>query len=559
SLPAGARVLEAEYGLTRARIVVESPEPFRVRFFWYFFPGWQGRLDGQPLPLGPEGPHGLLAADIPAGRHEVTVFFGDTPLRQWAWRLSAASGFIFLILILLRLRRPVRSGEPLHQWQNRWEDGTLSPPTLVSFALLGIVLTLVKTFYLDRCENPFCRTLFDGRQVRGVEVPLEVNFGNQMVLMGYDLPTPTVRADEPVEVILYWRIVPPVETDYSVGLHLVDERGFLYGQQDNMHPAYPYPTSRLRPDQYAKDIHRLTPWEGTPPGRYTLLVVVYDRSGRRLDLRDAAGNSLGTTAYPLAQVEIVRPRRFPPVEKLPLRTGLNANTGGNLRLVGIGSLPEEVEVGQPFLLTLFWQAVQPPDGDYLARLRLLGADGTLIAEAVQPPGRTDYPTSSWTRGEIVRDVWSFSVPVALPTDPKAPVSAGTYTLHLDLVGGDSRPISPGVDLGTLRVTVPVRDFVPPVVPNPMDVRLGEMATLVGYGPLPSVLRPGETFTLTLYWRADAQIDRSYVVFAHLVGPDGRIYAQQDSVPVGWTRPTTGWFPGEFIRDAYQLTVSPAAP
>jgi hypothetical protein len=50
-----------------------------------------------------------------------------------------------------------------------------------------------------------------------------------------------------------------VNTDYSVGLHLVDERGILYGQQDNMHPAYPHPTSRLRPDQYAQDRHLLRP------------------------------------------------------------------------------------------------------------------------------------------------------------------------------------------------------------------------------------------------------------------------------------------------------------
>lgn len=413
SIPAGARALEAAYGLTWARVTVESPEPFRIRFLWYFFPGWYGRLDGRPLPLGPDGPHGLLGADIPAGRHEVVVFFGDTPLRRWAWGISGASGLLFLIALLFARQagREARRPEPTF-------GGPLSPGILGICAVLGISLTLVKTFYLDRYDNPFRRTLFDGQQVRGVDVPLEVNFGNQMVLMGYDLPTPAVRADEPIEVTLYWRILPPVETDYSVGLHLVDERGFLYGQQDNMHPAYPYPTSRLRPDQYAKDVHRLTPWEGTPPGRYTLLVVVYGPDGRRLDLRDGAGNSLGTTAYPLTAVEVRRPRRFPPVEKLPLKARLDAEMGGGLRLVGTGPLPEEVEVGQPFPLTLFWQALRPPDGNYLARLRLVGTNGTAVAEAAQAPGRADYPTSAWTAGEIVRDIWSFSVPVPCrPTRP----------------------------------------------------------------------------------------------------------------------------------------------
>jgi hypothetical protein len=554
SLPAGARVLEARYGLTQAHLTLESDQPFRIRFLWYFFPGWQGWLDGQPLPLEPDGPHGLIAADIPAGRHTVTVVFGETPLRRWAWRLSGLSAPLLLLAVLWTGRR-------------RRETSPLSPPfggplslrVLGVCALLAVGLTVVKTLYLDRYDNPFRRTLFDGRQVRGVDVPLEVNFGNQMVLMGYDLPTPAVRADEPLEVILYWRVLPPVNTDYSVGLHLVDERGILYGQQDNMHPAYPYPTSRLHPNQYARDPHFLTPWEGTPPGRYTLLVIVYGPDGRRLDLRDGAGNPLGTTAYPLAQVEIRRPWRFPPPERLPTQTRLEAEVGGHLRLVGIGPLPEAVEVGQPFLLTLFWQAVERPDGAYRARLCLRGTDGTVVAEAMQTPGRADVPTSSWTRGELVRDVWSFLVPVALPTDPKTPVPAGTYALHLDLIGEDGAPVAPGVDIGALRVTVPERTFTAPPIPHPVGLRLGEWATLLGHGPLPAALRPGETFSLVLYWRADGLIPRSYTVFVHLVGPDGRIYAQQDAVPGGWTRPTTGWFPGEFLRDEYRLTVDPSAP
>ncbi len=554
SLPAGAHVLEARYGLTQAHLTLESDQPFRIRFLWYFFPGWQGWLDGQPLPLEPDGPHGLIAADIPAGRHTVTVVFGETPLRRWAWRLSGMGALLLLLAVLWTGRRR-RETSPLAPPFG----GPLSLSVLGTCALFAVGLTVVKTLYLDRYDNPFRRTLFDSRQVRGVDVPLEVNFGNQMVLMGYDLPTPTVRADEPLEVILYWRVLPPVTTDYSVGLHLVDERGIMYGQQDNMHPAYPYPTSRLRPDQYAQDQHLLTPWEGTPPGRYTLLVIVYGPDGRRLDLRDGAGNPLGTTAYPLAQVEIRRPRRFPPPERLPIQTRLDADVGGGLRLVGVGPLPEAVEVGQSFLLTLFWRAAERPDGAYLARLRLQGTDGGVVAEAVQTPGRADHPTSSWTRGELVRDVWSFIVPVALPADPKTPVPAGTYTLHLDLIGEDGALLAASVGIGALRVTVPERTFTAPPIPHPVGLRLGEWATLLGHGPLPATLRPGETFTLTLYWRADGLIPRSYTVFVHLVGPDGRIYAQQDAVPAGWTRPTTGWFPGEILRDDYSLTVGPSAP
>ncbi len=125
--------------------------------------------------------------------------------------------------------------------------------------------------------------------------------------------------------------------------------------------------------------------------------------------------------------------------------------------------------------------------------------------------------------------------------------------------GRRSPLAASVDIGALRVTVPERTFTAPPIPHPVGLRLGEWATLLGHGPLPTALRPGETFHLTLYWRADGLIPRSYTVFVHLVGPDGRIYAQQDAVPAGWTRPTTGWFPGEVVRDDYPLTVDSSAP
>lgn len=544
-------VLEASYGLTEARLVVESENGFRLRFLWYFFPGWHAWLDGHPVPPVPDGPHGLLALDVPPGRHEVYVIFGDTPIRKCAWLLSIASGVLF-ILTTLRIRRtgPERFGTagPI--------AGSLQP--LLICALLAGALGVTKTVYLDRFYNPLRRTLFNGQQVQSVDIPLNVNFGNQLILMGCDLPARTVNADRSLEVILYWRIVSPLDKDYSAGLHLVDERGILYGQQDNMHPG-DCPTSHLRPDQYVRDVHRLTPWEGTPPGRYTLLVMVYNRDGHRLDLRDEAGNSLGTTVHQLARVEVLPPAHFPPVDRLPIQERLDAGMGSALRLVGIGHLPDSIEVGQSFHLNLFWQAVRKPETVYQARLHIYDQDGTLITGSIWLPGRADYPTTHWKSGEIVRDVQSIFVPVALPVNPEIPVPAGTGKLHLDLLDEKGLPISEGVDLGNLTISVPERTFIPPSASPLQGFHLGEMATATGYDLAPSTLRAGNTLTLTIYWQANMFIERSYTVFVHLVGPDGRIYAQQDLPPAGGTRPTTGWFPGEFIRDMYLLTVDPLAP
>ena len=52
---------------------------------------------------------------------------------------------------------------------------------------------------------------------------------------------------------------------------------------------------------------------------------------------------------------------------------------------------------------------------------------------------------------------------------------------------------------------------------------------------------------------------SYRVFIHLVNTDGQILAQADGEPASWSRPTTGWVPGEYILDEHSLTLPPTLP
>jgi hypothetical protein len=47
---------------------------------------------------------------------------------------------------------------------------------------------------------------------------------------------------------------------------------------------------------------------------------------------------------------------------------------------------------------------------------------------------------------------------------------------------------------------------------------------------------------------------SYRVFVHLVDEAGHILDQSDAEPAGWTRPTTGWAPGEYVIDRHRLLI-----
>ena len=83
-----------------------------------------------------------------------------------------------------------------------------------------------------------------------------------------------------------------------------------------------------------------------------------------------------------------------------------------------------------------------------------------------------------------------------------------------------------------------------------------LITLVGLtqSPVSNLQSP-----LTLLWRAEAEMPTSYRVFIHLVDANGQILAQTDGEPANWSRPTTGWVPGEYILDDHTLTLPPDLP
>jgi hypothetical protein len=541
SLPTGARVVEARYGLTTADLVLDTAADFTATFNWYFFPGWHAQLDGRPRKLYPVGDHGLVGVDVPAGRHHLEVELRATPLRRWASIVSIAS-----FIVLLSSMGLWRDGGELVSFQRpgRWSRGW------VGCVVVGLMLFGLKSLYLDHHETIFRRTRFDGTTVADVETSLQVNFGDELVLLGHDLESAVVPADGSLDLNLYWTAAQPLTADYSIAAHLVDDQGRRYGQDDSQHPGG-YPTSRWELDAYARDHHRLAPWPGTPPGEYMLLIGVYDlTSGGHLEVWDASGSPLGTT-YALATVRVTHPNRPIHPDDMEIARGMRADLSESIRLLGFDPPPSTVDAGGSLPLTLYWRATMTPTMDYQARLSLVAPDGARVAEQRSVPGRASYPTSTWRKGDVVRDGRSLLVPALVPSDD--------YALTVELLNQEGEPLERLATLVDVIVRAPRRRFEIPLMQHPISATLGNRATLLGYGLSSQEVTSGQSLTITLTWRAEATATTNYIVFIHLLSQDGQILAQSDRVPVGGARPTTGWVPGEVIRDAHRLALPPEAP
>jgi tetratricopeptide (TPR) repeat protein len=97
------------------------------------------------------------------------------------------------------------------------------------------------------------------------------------------------------------------------------------------------------------------------------------------------------------------------------------------------------------------------------------------------------------------------------------------------------------------------------IENTPQRRLADLLTLLGYRIDQLDVQAGEPVLITLWWQALRAIDRDYTLFMHLVGPDGRIWAQEDALLGYAGLRTSAWTVGRLVKGEYQLNLPADAP
>lgn len=93
----------------------------------------------------------------------------------------------------------------------------------------------------------------------------------------------------------------------------------------------------------------------------------------------------------------------------------------------------------------------------------------------------------------------------------------------------------------------------------LNLRFGADIVLKGYRGSNLTPTAGEVTQLQLIWQALNQPPRRYKVFMQLLDFHDQVIAQRDSEPVGDSRPTTSWRPGETIVDNHGVLIPPGTP
>jgi len=99
-LDSKAKISLEEKTATDFEIKFSGPQETSLLVNSYYFPGWQAKIDGQPIEISPAEPLGQIKLEVPAGQHLIEVKFGESPIRKLANTISLLGLVSILILPL---------------------------------------------------------------------------------------------------------------------------------------------------------------------------------------------------------------------------------------------------------------------------------------------------------------------------------------------------------------------------------------------------------------------------------------------------------------------------
>ncbi len=554
----------------------------------------------------------LLALFIAAGADGLlTVFTHHRAASLWnasrgAFYVSAALVSLLLFLIPVNL---LISNYPVTNLSDKWDMhdyglDILSQPLEPNATIIGIQgeITLVRYFQETQGLRPDIQTIaadkdqdrlaavtaalaqnhavYLTRPLNGVEKkyslgsqgplirvnPQPVAGDKNALLLGDDMgegikllgrewtsiPGQHAENGRMLRVTLHWFAPDRIAKNANVSLKLVRADRHIVGQIDRRPVLGAYPTNAWRAGEVILDTYDLPIFLGAPPGEYSVNLTLYDpESGAVIGSRDLGKIALGP--------DVVAPRARTGPDRDALQNAWNIEHAADADFSGFTLAGYSLDANAPIRpgdalpLTLLWRAGKAQvNNSVVARVWLEDAQGKAMASRDIAPG-DGFPVPQWLPNQYVRDWPSARVP--------ANVADGKYVVKLaaarngQLLG---TPFGATVTrLGEVVVKNRARTLTPPAVAHPLEVTFDQKIKLLGYELKRDVPQRGAA--LTLYWKALAPMNTSYVVFLHMLDSQNNIVFSADGIPGSGELPTTGWVEEEYIADLRAFTLPPDLP
>ncbi|HEX9015414.1 MAG TPA: glycosyltransferase family 39 protein, partial [Chloroflexota bacterium] len=364
-----------------------------------------------------------------------------------------------------------------------------------------------------------------------IQHPIEAYFGHDLEFWGWNSDKTVVTekdnrtqiaAGEKLELDVHWIPLASLTSDVKTVVSLVDADRHVWARTDEVMANPLFPPTKWKVKDIIHDRHTLQVPPGTPPGQYYLEMTLYDPATLKpLDITTASGGGIGTQ-LPLGSIQVTPGPLASP------------GTGGRAPQFSWGSGPSLVELrssamgslsalpGDQVEVSATWRFAQAPGADYSTRLRLVDPQGKIVSEQTVPMAAR-YPTSKWRASEEVTARYWMPVPIDL--------EKGSYWITVAPAGPASVPGESDAQVGHLDLLSAPATYELPPMQHTVGAMVGARAELAGFDLSTERAKPGDTISLTLYWRAVGAFDQSYKIFNHVIDDTNVFAGQRDSIPV----------------------------
>ncbi len=504
----------AEWRNTWGRVTVEAERPTTLTFDWLYLPYWQATVNGESADVRPSPEVGLVQVDIEAGRS--TVEIGLMPSRTQVIATIASAAAILATVGVLGLW-PILRGRRAVVYVTRFEAARDVQRAVAAAVIAGILGIGIKLAY-DLLPNPLRSSRYDGRVLADAHLGRPVEFADGLRLLDAQLADTSVPAGASTSLTLAWTAADAVTPKLIPVVRVMDSAGRDIARSNDDRPGG-LETQHWRPEQYVIQQVALTVPGGTPPGRYTVGVEVYDpASGRALDVLDVAGAPAGVTMT-VGEVEVTRG------ESAPVPESAGVYDLDTVSVAILNDMPETATSGDTIVIDAVWTVNVLPAPPAI-RVEWRAESGDSFGDSTLTLDHP-FPVTQWRIG----DRWRLTHSIVVP-----PHAVGRVSVML--VGERS-----SVEIGTLQVSAPTRVHSMPPDAISDGVEWANGIALEGYKVSGGAV--------TFYWSNSGILRSGLRRFAQVIGESGVPRVIVDGSPA---RAVTSWLPGEIVPDTVELEV-----
>lgn len=223
---------------------------------------------------------------------------------------------------------------------------------------------------------------------------------------------------------------------------------------------------------------------------------------------------------------------------------------------------ERVEHPDGEIWAVIWYPERPAAWDTVDEIIVTDFQDLAVLRLREPSGLLfdDTLRMLWVLVDLLPSEARFDVHLALA---EIYLRTGSYEearVELDLASG-VKPESPQAarDLSLARAELERASRIGEKDLERVSGNLDNQIALLGYRIDAGDVRGKEPLLITLRWQVLAAMDRDYTLFIHLVGSDGRIWGQEDTLLGDGGLLTSAWGVGQVVTNEYQLGADPRIP